>query len=214
MLHTSLRDAMDRDNVSSPSNTLAAGDQAGERLHTYARIQTARRQESLRARDVADTVDCFHPQITKLARSSHLERALLYPVHGKAPLTNAEIGKATSPVPLSPPSARVSADQWRNFLSRAVAHERRRDARLLELKMQLAEEAVRECTFRPKLGEQPRIVDEQFDPWPLFLPTKSAGRSHKVIWRLWKQDLDAFSREMETLKSELVSLRLQATDRH
>ncbi|KPA77772.1 hypothetical protein ABB37_06607 [Leptomonas pyrrhocoris] len=183
-------------------------DRAGERLHTYAHVQKKRLQQIRQAQSAVDAARLFHPHISELARSPCLTRAPLYAASKKTASTSSEAAGA-SPSPFA--AAQMSPAHWDSFLSRSAAHERHRSARLRELKLQTAEDAVRECTFRPRVGRLPEEAVDQADaPSPRVLDQLG----NDAVAQQWMRDLEIFNREMELLKEELTSLRQVGQTRH
>ncbi|KPI89338.1 hypothetical protein ABL78_1567 [Leptomonas seymouri] len=176
---------------------VSVSDRAGERLHSYARVQEGRRQLDCQAQHASDAARHFHPHISGLARSPSLKRAPLYTAARRAP-TPPPADSATSPVRRSP-------SQWHSFFLRNAAYEQRRNERLRALKSLVAEETLRECVFRPKVSALPVVAAADRAEAP-SRPAVGRGDS-EVLTQQWMQSVEAFNREMELLKEELASLK-------
>jgi hypothetical protein len=213
MPHTSSSSVAGLSDACRASHALVC-DRAGERLYSYARVQEARQQQTRSdAQNVKYATHLFRPTISELARSPHIRRTPLYPAARKAsPETSADVLSASSPLPLAPAlaSARVSPAQWRGFLSRAAVYEHRRSARLRELKLQAADEELREGTFRPKIHNAPAQA------YAGVASCRASATGDRVscveLTSRWVQEVEEFTREMERLQRELASLSCGAGD--
>lgn len=179
--------------VSSSPRAPSAGDRTRERLYSYAHVRRVEQLYRREADAAADAAPLFHPRISDVARSSNVHRRPLYAPPRAAPPPSADTDERLSS-PVAGKAAQLTEAQLRSFLARTAAYEQRRDARLQATKLQMAEEALRACTFRPTLSAPP--------------PVRSAEVGESVVpaeRQCWA-DLTAFNEAMEVVREELAAV--------
>ncbi|KAK7198286.1 hypothetical protein NESM_000786100 [Novymonas esmeraldas] len=186
-----------------PPSDASAAERAGERLFGYARVQRQARAAAVEAQRAAEAAGPFRPALSPLTTRSSPRRPPLY--------------TSPPPRPLSPPTPAVSASGaavpprcWSAYLDRLAATERRRRARLRELRWRVAEDAVGDCTFRPRLA--PRRSSHGTSTAVLRADSPRAALAaarlgcHAVA-ETQSTALLLFEADMEALRNSLLRLR-------
>ncbi|CAG9572047.1 hypothetical protein LMJF_16_0130 [Leishmania major strain Friedlin] len=187
------------------------GEGAGERLFFYAHVQRRNCKAAVKAQCSDDTADLYRPAMGLLAKRMSTRRALLDAVAATPRVPSvqrdepAAIQSSTSALPRC----------WQKFLSRTAERERQRLARLRNLKLQVVESAVEECTFRPRLSPQTsRCPARDCDssgaaPHATSSTTVINGeeRSSHARTEEWAATLAMFEVEMQALQNTLVRFR-------
>ncbi|KAG5482463.1 hypothetical protein CUR178_05602 [Leishmania enriettii] len=189
----------------------SVSERAGERLFAYAHVQRQSRKSAVEAQRLAETAGLFHPEVRSLAKGSLARRG---PLHAAAtPMRVQSVRPDEASANGSSPSAVPRC--WRAFLSRALDWERQRTARLQELRLQVVEGVVKECTFHPRLSPHLcacgacnyRNSSAGLHAVDFSVTKEREKQSSRSCTERWAAALAMFEAEMEELQDTLVRLR-------
>ncbi|KAG5482291.1 hypothetical protein LSCM4_05544 [Leishmania orientalis] len=189
----------------------SVSERAGERLFAYAHVQRQSRKSAVEAQRSAETAGLFHPEVRSVAKGNSARHGPLYAA--ATPMCVQSVRPDEASANGSSPSAVPRC--WRAFLSRAFDWERQRIARLQELRLQVVEGAVKECTFHPRLS--PHLCacgacNYRHSAAASHAADFSVTREHEKQSsrrrrERWAAALAMFEAEMEELQDTLVRLR-------